>query len=122
MRVLFTSGALAMTIVVALLSTAQGAGASTTMPAALSAELRAAPALNVNGALEIRLRWSIKEGWLPDGGFNLYRTDRKTPLNTTPIGGTVNLPTNLALGGAKPLPLHDLLNQAITPSGVTLPH
>jgi hypothetical protein len=121
-RALFTSGAAAMTIVAALLGTTQGAGAATTTPAALAAELRAAPALNANGALEVRLRWSIKDGWLPNGGFNLYRTDRKTPLNAAPIGGAVNLPANLALGGAKPLPLNDLVNQAVAPSGVALPH
>ncbi len=145
MRALFTSDAAAIAIVAALLSTAQGAGAATTTPAgavnsvvgaptvagantttanpiALAAVLRAAPALNANGGLDIRLRWSVKEGWLPNGGFNLYRSDRKTPLNATPLGGTVTLPASLALGGAKPLPLHDLLNQSVTPSGVSLPH
>ncbi len=138
MRALFTSTAIAIATVAVLLSTTQGAGAAATTPAGtptaaganttaaspikLAAVLRAAPALNANGALEIRLRWTINDGWLPNGGFNLYRTDRKTPLNTTPLGAPVNLPASLALGGKRPLPLHDLLNQAVPPAGVSLPH
>ena len=44
--------------------------------------------VQVNGAAAVRLRWMMDEGWIPNGGFNLYRSDgSSTPvkLNSTPL-------------------------------------
>jgi hypothetical protein len=36
----------------------------------------------------VAIRWTVKKGWLPDGGFNIYRMDNGVPtrLNETPLG------------------------------------
>lgn len=39
-----------------------------------------------NGSMLVRLRWSMAEGWIPDGGFNLYKS----------IGGAAPVKLNAA--------------------------
>jgi hypothetical protein len=94
-------------------------------PATLSAiDLRAQPALGAGGKVEVRLRWTVKEGWLPDGGFNLYRSDRSTPLNPAPLGagGAGAAPEQLDVGSAHPVALRSLITQATAvAAGTTLP-
>ena len=90
----------------------------------LSVVLQAAPAKNPGGSVEVRLRWSLNDGWLPDGGFNLYRSDSAAPLNAAPLGAaaTTNAPAQLSLGGTHTLALKNLLNTATqVPAGVVLP-
>jgi fibronectin type 3 domain-containing protein len=33
----------------------------------------------------VRLRWSLVDGWLPAGGFNVYRDNDVKPLNSAPL-------------------------------------
>ncbi|MHB8635335.1 MAG: hypothetical protein ACYC96_02565 [Fimbriimonadaceae bacterium] len=43
--------------------------------------------VHVNGAPVVRLRWVMDEGWIPNGGYNLYRSDGTTTLklNSAPL-------------------------------------
>jgi len=80
---------------------------------------RAAAAVNTQGRIEVRLRWSLEDGWLPDGGFNVYRFDGSvagattTPLNGSPLGGVTaaNAPVSVRTG-ALSVPLASLLGKA----------
>jgi hypothetical protein len=88
-------------------------------------KLMAAPALGSAGAVEVRLRWTVTDGWLPDGGFNVYRADRSGALNALPLGAgaAVSAPAQLDIGGARPLELKALLIHATAvSSGTVLPH
>src|SRR5437763_3535151 len=41
----------------------------------------------------VAVRWTIKQGWLPDGGFNLYRSEEglsRILLNQSPLGASAN--------------------------------
>jgi hypothetical protein len=87
--------------------------------------LGAAAAQGAKG-VEIRLRWSFQDGWLPDGGYNLYRTDGTGPisgLNRSPLGGTLatNAPAQIQVGAHHALQLKSLLAKAAAPQGSTLP-
>jgi len=33
----------------------------------------------------VRVRWSLVDGWLPAGGFNVYRDNDVKPLNSAPL-------------------------------------
>ncbi len=56
--------------------------------------------------VEVRLRWVMKSGWLPDGGFNLYRVEGQgTPvkLNSQPLGANPgHLPPGADVWKARP--------------------
>ncbi|MDQ3812316.1 MAG: hypothetical protein M3347_00025, partial [Armatimonadota bacterium] len=58
-----------------------------TAPASTGAIVLRAGSLKPNG---VALRWTVKEGWLPEGGFNVYRIENgkrsEKPLNATPLG------------------------------------
>lgn len=101
---------------------------ATAATAAPSVILRAAAAVNAQGGIEVRLRWSLQDGWLPDGGFNLYRFNGSTaaatlpsPLNRSPLGAitAASAPATIATGSTHSLPLASLLNKAT--SANTLP-
>ncbi|MBB6049584.1 hypothetical protein [Armatimonas rosea] len=50
---------------------------------------------------QVRLLWMVTQGWLPEGGVNLYRSDQPTkPLNESPIklDAKFNLDAKLAPG------------------------
>jgi hypothetical protein len=70
--------------------------AGTTVPTVV---FKAAAAQGSDG-MEIRLRWSLQDGWLPDGGFNIYRSDRTAPLNLRPLGvsPSSNAPAEIPVG------------------------
>ena len=100
---------------------ALGATDSTSNP--LSVALMAAPAQGASGHIEVRLAWSLQDGWLPAGGFNVYRSGGSAPVNGTPLGGSLaNAPATLPIGTAHTLQLGALLGKASTaPSTGTLP-
>jgi hypothetical protein len=74
---------------------------------------RAAAAQGKSG-IQVRLRWSLTDGWLPDGGFNVYRSDRPRPLNSAPLGATTSVggSKQIDIGGAQPFQLGKLLDKA----------
>ena len=43
--------------------------------------------VQANGATIVRLRWTMDEGWIPNGGFNIYRSDgtNAIKLNSAPL-------------------------------------
>lgn len=84
--------------------------------------LRAAAAQGKSG-VEVRLRWSLTDGWLPDGGFNLYRSDRATPLNPTPLGATSSVANTaqISIGASHAFQLGKLLQKARQVPSAPLP-
>ncbi|HEX5283779.1 MAG TPA: hypothetical protein VFW30_06650 [Bryocella sp.] len=84
--------------------------------------LRAAAAQGKSG-VEVRLRWSLTDGWLPDGGFNLYRSDRTTPLNSAPLGATSAIANTaqINIGVSHAFQLGKLLQKARQAPSITLP-
>ncbi len=89
--------------------------------------MRAAAAVNAQGNIEIRVRWSLQDGWLPDGGFNLYRYDgavvaagTTAPLNKSPLGVVTDAtaPTAVRTGNAHTIALASLLGKS-TSAGPT---
>lgn len=84
--------------------------------------LRAAAAQGKSG-IEVRLRWSLTDGWLPDGGFNLYRSDRPAPLNAMPLGANASAGSNaqINIGAAHLFQLGKLLSRAHATPTSTLP-
>ncbi len=96
--------------------------------AAPSVVLRAAAAVNTQGKIEVRLRWSLQDGWLPDGGFNVYRYDgaaaantMPSPLNGVPLGNfaIANAPAAVQTGATHSVQVGALLGKA--KSSATLP-
>ena len=111
-------------IVVATLAYAPNqARSDTTDTAPLTVTMRAAAAEGATHRIEVRVRWTVTDGWLPAGGFNLYRSDASTPLNSTALGGSLaNAPATLAIGATHKVQLGTLLSKAATvPATGTLP-
>ena len=89
--------------------------------------MRAAAAVNAQGKIEVRVRWSLQDGWLPDGGFNIYRFDgtlaatgTTAPLNRSPLGVLTagNVPATVQTGQKHSLALASLLGKS-TATGAT---
>ena len=99
------------------------ARSDTTDTAPLTVALRAAAAEGATHRMEVRVRWTVTDGWLPAGGFNLYRSDASTPVNSTALGGSLaNAPATLAIGATHRVQLGTLLSKAaIVPATGTLP-
>ncbi len=60
-------------------------GVTAAFPATAQVSMEAATAV-VNGRPQVRVRWTLDSGWLPKGGFRLYKlagTDRK-PIYSSP--------------------------------------
>ena len=79
---------------------------------------------DVGGKPEVRLRWSVTEGWLPAGGFNIYRIEagNRTKLNSSPIGGqAIGDSETLTMPGGTKLELGKWMRKAKTiPAGTKL--
>src|SRR2546423_2858348 len=67
--------------------------------------LRAATA-GTGAKTEVRLRWVVTSGWIPDGGFNLYRTQNGMR------GPAIHI-------GAKPMPAGQDLSATVTAAKAT---
>ncbi|MEY2565288.1 MAG: hypothetical protein QOH88_3481 [Verrucomicrobiota bacterium] len=60
-----------------------------TIPAGAPAGAAVLRAASLNpGGNGVALRWTLQQGWLPDGGFNVYRVENgsRTRLNKDPLG------------------------------------
>jgi hypothetical protein len=106
----------------ALLILAMAIGRGTWAADSPTVILRAAAAQGKSG-VEVRLRWSITDGWLPDGGFNLYRSDRARPLNPIPLGATSSVASNaqINIGASHSFQLGKLLQKARQTPSAPLP-
>ncbi|HEV2702753.1 MAG TPA: hypothetical protein VGV09_14060 [Steroidobacteraceae bacterium] len=93
---------------------------ATAATASPSVILRAAAAENLQRNIEVRLRWSLQDGWLPPGGFNVYRSNGSaaaatgTPLNVSPLGAVTaaNAPATIATGNSHSIAIASLLTKA----------